>query len=249
MFPSSLVQYENPQMVLHHSTKAAIEANKEKAKKMILMSIDELMAEGNADVLDMLDVLLPPRIMKADKDNTYWYQKVSRASASSSDVMRLQERLDEELQKRGAREIGPCDVRRELYDQCFDELIRQECVVCPERGRLLRMVRRENQVSIDSLISCYESSLAYGLKKRLSSADCVNRLTRDITNLLSESARLSDIICDLQPKVAQVKKQTASCEVQKRKEFDAAEKKLRDENESVLAHLMQSIAVSIEEET
>ncbi|KFM68561.1 inner dynein arm light chain, axonemal, partial [Stegodyphus mimosarum] len=186
----------------------------------------------------------------ADKDNTYWYQKVSRASASPSDVMRLQERLDDELQRRGAREIGPCDVRRELYDQCFDELIRQECVVCPERGRLLRMVRIENHVSINSLIRCYESSLAYGLKKKLTSVDCVNRLTRDITNLLSKSAQLSDILCDLQSKVAQVKEQAESREAQMRKEFDAAENYLRNNNEFVLKDMINSIVdETIEEET
>lgn len=41
------------------------------------------------------------------------------------DVINLQEMLDTRLQQRQARETGICPVRRQLYTQCFDELIRQ----------------------------------------------------------------------------------------------------------------------------
>ena len=37
----------------------------------------------------------------------------------------FQEQLDQKLEQRQARETGICQVRRELYAQCFDELIRQ----------------------------------------------------------------------------------------------------------------------------
>ena len=38
-----------------------------------------------------------------------------------------QEKLDQQLQQRQARETGICPVREELYAQCFDEIIRQVC--------------------------------------------------------------------------------------------------------------------------
>ena len=41
------------------------------------------------------------------------------------------------LQQRQARETGICPVRRELYSQTFDELIRQITIECAERGLLL----------------------------------------------------------------------------------------------------------------
>ena len=41
----------------------------------------------------------------------------------------LQEQLDQKLEQRQARETGICQVRRELYAQCFDELIRQVGVI------------------------------------------------------------------------------------------------------------------------
>lgn len=53
-----------------------------------------------------------------------------------------QEQLDQKLQLRQARETGICQVRRELYAQCFDELIRQCTINCTERGLLLLRVIR-----------------------------------------------------------------------------------------------------------
>ena len=39
-------------------------------------------------------------------------------------------------------------VRRELYSQCFDELIRQTTLSCEERGLLLLRVRDEFRMTI-----------------------------------------------------------------------------------------------------
>lgn len=52
-------------------------------------------------------------------------QQVSSTPAIRMDVVNLQEQLDMKLQQRQARETGICPARRELYTQCFDELIRQ----------------------------------------------------------------------------------------------------------------------------
>ena len=55
----------------------------------------------------------------------------------------------------GGREEGRCDqlsrvlqVRRELYAQCFDELIRQSTINCTERGLLLLRVRDELRMTL-----------------------------------------------------------------------------------------------------
>jgi len=41
------------------------------------------------------------------------------------DVIKLTEMLDMSLQHLQARETGICPIRRALYSQCFDEIIRQ----------------------------------------------------------------------------------------------------------------------------
>ena len=59
-------------------------------------------------------------------------------------------------------------MREELYAQCFDELIRQTTVNCAERGLLLLRVRDEMRMSIMAYQTLYESAVAFGMRKALS---------------------------------------------------------------------------------
>ena len=79
----------------------------------------------------------------------------------------LQEQLDQKLEQRQARETGICQVRRELYAQCFDEIIRQCTINCVERGLLLLRVRDELRMTLHSYQTLYESSIAFGIRKAL----------------------------------------------------------------------------------
>lgn len=68
-----------------------------------------------------------------------------------------QEELDQKLAERQARETGICAVREHLYQQGFDELIRQITLDGPERGLLLLRVRDEVRMTIDALKTLYNS--------------------------------------------------------------------------------------------
>ena len=76
--------------------------------------------------------------------------------ATRLDVINLQEQLDMKLQQRQARETGIDPVRRELYSQAFDELIRQVTISCVERGLLLLRVRDEIKMTIAAYQTLYE---------------------------------------------------------------------------------------------
>ncbi|KAF4677168.1 hypothetical protein FOL47_003010 [Perkinsus chesapeaki] len=95
---------------------------------------------------DVLHILLPPREW-ADRGR-HIIQHVNNQPATRLDVIQLQEALDERLMERQARETGICPVREELYGQCFDELIRQVTLDCPERGLLLLRIRNEIRMTI-----------------------------------------------------------------------------------------------------
>lgn len=92
---------------------------------------------------------------------------MSSTPATRLDVVNLQEELDRRLQQRQARETGICPVRRELYSQVFDELIRQVTINCTERGLLLLRVRDEIRMTIAAYQTLYESSVAFGMRKAL----------------------------------------------------------------------------------
>ena len=114
---------------------------------------------------DILNSILPPR--EWTEDGQLWVQYVSSTPATRLDVINLQEKLDQQLQLRQARETGICPVREELYAQCFDELIRQVTINCAERGLLLLRVRDELRMTIAAYQTLYESSVAFGMRKAL----------------------------------------------------------------------------------
>lgn len=66
---------------------------------------------------------MPPK--EWEENGKRWRQKVSNQPATRMDVIKLTEMLDMNLQHLQARETGICPIRRALYSQCFDEIIRQ----------------------------------------------------------------------------------------------------------------------------
>lgn len=112
-----------------------------------------------------------------------WMQTVSSTPATRQDVINLQEMLDTRLQQSQARETGICPVRRELYTECFDELIRQVTINCTERGLLLLRVRDEINMSMEAYETLYCSSVAFGMRKALQAQEGKEQLQERIVNI------------------------------------------------------------------
>ncbi|GAQ87532.1 dynein light chain [Klebsormidium nitens] len=167
----SLVKYDNPVQVSTgkgksktlKGDKGTLKGTLPKGTK-ILPPVEQ--KPGFTQTEDILNSILPPREWTAE-DSQLWVQYVSSTPATRLDVINLQERLDQQLQQRQARETGICPVREELYAQCFDELIRQVTVNCAERGLLLLRVRDEMRMTIAAYQTLYESSVAFGMRKAL----------------------------------------------------------------------------------
>ena len=122
-------------------------------------------SKGLTQTEDILNRILPPR--EWTHDGQLWVQYVASTPATRLDVINLQEKLDQQLQQRQARETGICPVREELYAQCFDEIIREVTINCAERGLLLLRVRDEMRMTIAAYQTLYESAVAFGMRKAL----------------------------------------------------------------------------------
>ncbi|KAF8562154.1 hypothetical protein P879_11789 [Paragonimus westermani] len=109
--------------------------------------------------------IMPPR--KYQIGDSLYIQEVSSCPASRTDVIQLTQMLDQQLGTRGAKMTGICPVRRELFSQVFDELIRQLTIHCAERGLLLLRVRNEVATTLAALQSIYASGVVFGLQKSL----------------------------------------------------------------------------------
>eukprot|EP00696_Hemimastix_kukwesjijk_P010760 gnl/Hemi2/23543_TR7898_c0_g1_i1.p1 gnl/Hemi2/23543_TR7898_c0_g1~~gnl/Hemi2/23543_TR7898_c0_g1_i1.p1 ORF type:complete len:252 (-),score=106.90 gnl/Hemi2/23543_TR7898_c0_g1_i1:93-848(-) len=168
---------------------------------------------------DILNAILPPR--EYVEEGQTWVQCVSPVIATRLDVLKLQEKLDQRLKQRQARETGICPIREELYSQCFDELIRQVTIQCAERGQLMHRVREEIRMTINAYRTLYESSIAFGMRKALQAEQGKHELEEKIETLEKENAALEKKLVENQNKCDSIQK--------KEEELKAAAEKRHNE--------------------
>uniref|UniRef100_A0A4W3IGH1 Axonemal dynein light intermediate polypeptide 1 n=1 Tax=Callorhinchus milii TaxID=7868 RepID=A0A4W3IGH1_CALMI len=137
-----------------------------------------------------------------------WIQNVSTTPATRMDVINLQDHLDRKLQQRQARVTGICPIRRELYAQCFDEIIRQVTINCPERGLLLLRIRNEILMTFAAYNTLYESSTAFGLRKALQGDLGKLKLVNKVSTVELEKRNLEAEYLDLKAKFEAAEKRT-----------------------------------------
>ncbi|XP_075907161.1 axonemal dynein light intermediate polypeptide 1-like isoform X4 [Nelusetta ayraudi] len=170
---------------------------------------------------DILNAILPPR--EWVEGNKQWIQAVSSAVSTRTEVIQLEELLDTKIQQRQARETGICPIRRELYSQCFDELIRQVTINCAERGLLLLRVRDELQMTLAAYQTLYESSVAFGMRKALQAEQGKSDMEKRIADLESEREELKK----------QLDEQRAKCEAIEKRENEKQQLEEKKHNEEI----------------
>lgn len=136
-----------------------------------------------------------------------------------------------------ARETGICPVRRELYTQCFDELIRQVTINCAERGLLLLRVRDEMRLTVDAYKALYCSSVAFGMRKSLQTEQGKFDLQREVDKLKELKLELDIQIAELRQKFEQSDRRAA--------EMRDAEEKKHNEEIAFLKKTNQQLKVCI----
>lgn len=180
--------------------------------------------------------ILPPRMWTENGET--WRQTVSSIPATRQDVIGLQETLDMLLQQCQTRETGICPIRRELYTQCFDELIRQVTINCMERGLLLLRVRDEIMMTIDAYETLYCSSIAFGIRKALQSQEGKEKLLERVGELDAEKKALENVIEDMKMRNEQNERRNA--------ELHAAEEKRHSEEVSFLKKTNSQLKAQLE---
>ena len=174
------------------------------------------------------------------EDGSAWMQYVSKAPCGRNEVLTLQQKMEERLTQRQARESGICPVREDLYAQCFDELIRQVTLASPERGMLLMRVRDEARMTIDAYKTLYESSVTFGVRKQLEAEEGVPDMEEEISELQSTKKELQQRVLALRNQLEVMEKRSTE-----RKQLDQAARKeavdfLRHQNKH-LEHFLRSL--------
>lgn len=132
--------------------------------------------------------LLPPVITLVAGEE--WVQFVSSKPAVPQDVRRLESKLDKLLRDQKARETGVCPIRELLYEQAFNEVIRQVAINSYDRGRLLVRIRDTNQLTINTYKRLFESSVTFGMRKMLQGQLLASSRRERIAELQEDCRRL-----------------------------------------------------------
>eukprot|EP00128_Syssomonas_multiformis_P005018 Colp12_sorted_trinity150504_noHs@16457 len=206
---ASLVRYDNPVLVSRTSDKKSAKGKSKNAAAAPARpaKLPPMGADKMQQTEDILNSILPPRDWM--EEGQLWMQQVSSTPATRLDVINLQEQLDMRLQQRQARETGICPVRRELYSQCFDEIIRQVTINCAERGLLLLRVRDEIRMTIAAYQTLYESSVAFGMRKALQAEQGKTDMEKRIVELESEKQELERQLAEMKAKCDAIEKREA----------------------------------------
>ena len=187
--------------------------------------------ESNPSIPDALNAIFPPKTW--DENGKRYIQYVSQEPATREKARDLFKALDEKIKERQAREKGICAVREELYSQCFDEIIRQVTIECPERGLLLVKVRDEIKMSIASYQTLYESAILFGIRKQLQTEAGKEELKKRLKDLEDKKKDLIKKKSQLDNKLKAFDKTIAErnqIETAKREEESAF---LRQQNENL----------------
>ncbi|XP_072356827.1 axonemal dynein light intermediate polypeptide 1-like isoform X2 [Scyliorhinus torazame] len=210
MIPASeiLLKFHNPRLITAHtgasSSKAHIKVSPTKCGVTATKGSDD---HKKQSIECILNAILPPR--QWAEDGNLWVQYISTFPATRTDVINLQDQLDRKLQQRQARMTGICPVRRELYAQCLDELIRQVTINCPERGLLLLRIRNEIVMTLGTHETLYESSVAFGLRKALQGDLEKIHLRNHISALEHEISELQSELSEIKAKYEAAEKRAA----------------------------------------
>jgi len=205
---NSLVKYDTPFLVSTTiNSKKAFEQVDEssEATDAFLRNIMNKKSGGSSEiksdyedfsVKDALNKILPPK--KHFINDQLWVQYVSCTPVTKAEVLNLQEGLDRRLQTAQARETGICPVREELYNECFDELIRQVTINCLERGILLMRIKKDIEMTVNSYQTLYESSIAYGIRTSLLAEEEKNKMSEKNKGLEDECEMIKDKISQIE---------------------------------------------------
>lgn len=248
---SSLVKYDTPFLVSstisNKKTLEDLEENEENAQ-LFLRNIINRGGTGEREdeirdysVKDALNKILPPK--KITENEQIWVQYASCTPVTKAEVVTLQEGLDRKLQTQQARETGICPIREQLYNECFDELIRQVTLNCLERGILLMRIKKEIEMTVSSYQTLYESSIAYGIRTLLIAEEEKKELDMKIHQTETDCEILARKIYELEIEIDQKKERDKieREEAKKKHEEEIAEgRRIANENKEKLKAKLQT---------
>jgi dynein light intermediate chain len=158
----------------------------------------ERSAANETTAEDVLERLFPA-FDGGDIDGVAATSVASTGHLGRLDVIHLQEELEERCARSDARPFGVCPTREAIYDDCFNEVIRQAAVPCPERGELLAELRDEVHETQRTYDMLFESACQYGARKAIE-RDLKRTMQAQLEALTKEASILDTRVNEMRAK-------------------------------------------------
>lgn len=140
-----------------------------------------------------------PAFPAEDNEGAAMVSAASMGHLAKLDVIHLQEELETRCKTSNARPFGVCPVREGIYKDCFDEIIRQISVTCPERGELLAELQSEAAETQRTYDMLFESACQYGARKAIE-RDLNRNMHEKLDHLTKEAAILENRVNEMRAK-------------------------------------------------
>eukprot|EP00659_Diplonema_papillatum_P000429 gene429-624_t len=199
--PSTLLKYQDPVPVAEAEKTYAAQLEVGRQQREQLRSTPMI-----TNPHDVLHMVLPPRQL-----GKTWVQMVSEEAPTRAAVRELTTLFEFRLKDSRAKPSGICDVRSIIYGMCFDELIRQITVDCPERGLLLMRIRDELRMTTDAYRTLYEASAGLGRRKAIEAERGKQDMLSHVDSL---QTRQSDLQKEVKRLEAKLKAMERCCQEQ-----------------------------------
>ncbi|XP_014277783.1 uncharacterized protein [Halyomorpha halys] len=111
---------------------------------------------------DILNCIVPPK--RFNSGGYDCIQQLSTEPACRNDIDMLLSDLDARLGQLRVRKTGFCPARSQIYEEAFNELIRQITIQSAEQGLLLMRIRNEARMTMKAYQTLYENSNAVAVK-------------------------------------------------------------------------------------
>uniref|UniRef100_A0A0K0EJH9 Axonemal dynein light chain p33 n=1 Tax=Strongyloides stercoralis TaxID=6248 RepID=A0A0K0EJH9_STRER len=177
--------------------------------------------DPEAQLRKIMDFILPGR--EYVSEGKIWIEKTSTVPTTRLDLLSLHEKFEASLIERNAKMFGICPIRRDLFEQLFDEIIRQVTINCAERGLLLLRIKHEFQLTIVSYQSVLESAIAYGIRKAIET-----EVQRSSVDEQAQNDRTENIA--LKKKIEQLEQKSLQEKLLREQEIELMVQNLKEEN-------------------
>uniref|UniRef100_A0A8C5HSL1 Axonemal dynein light intermediate polypeptide 1 n=1 Tax=Gouania willdenowi TaxID=441366 RepID=A0A8C5HSL1_GOUWI len=153
----------NPNTKRYPRTNTIMDSTRTKKQKGADSGPSPSALKSKSEKNNYLNTIFPSDEWETEKK--LWVQQVSSTPVRQPDVVDLENTLDKELRQENALAWSICPGRKKIFKKCFDEIINQVAVNCPERGALVNRMQEEMEVTFEGYQKLYESVLAFGMRK------------------------------------------------------------------------------------